>query len=83
MSYDYDRRQAARRTRKPLKLTDDEKKVLIEVLGRKLAGTNFNTIKLEDVKPNIVKSLHKKDIIFAQYQIRFTSQGYDITEKLS
>jgi len=79
MSYSYDRREAAR---KPLKLTDDEKKALTGVLGRSLRQLDFSTFELDKLKPNVVKSLNKKGIIYARYDIRFTPRGYDITEGL-
>jgi len=79
MSYDYDRREAAR---KPLVLTDDEKKALTGVLGQNLRQLDFSKFDLDKVKPNVVRSLNKKGIIYARYDIRFTPRGYDITENL-
>ena len=79
MSYNYDRRQAAR---KPIQLTDDEKKALTGVLGHGLRQLDFSKFDLDKVKSNVVKSLHKKGIIYARYDIRFTPSGYDITERL-
>ena len=69
MDYNYDRREAAR---KPVRLTEDEKKALTTTLGHNLRQLDFNTFDIGDIKPNVVKSLHKKGLIFAQYRIRFT-----------
>lgn len=78
MSHDYDRREAARR---PIKLTDDEKKALTGVLGN-LRGLDFSTFELDKLKPNIVRSLSKKGIIYSRYEIRLTPRGYNVAERL-
>lgn len=78
MSYTYDRREAAI---KPLKLTDDEKKALTGPLGQ-MRGLNYSSFQLTDLKPGVLKSLMKKKLIHAEYNVRFTPMGYDVAENL-
>ena len=65
----------------PPKITDEEKKTLVG-LGRHLSGVSFNGVDIDKFKPTAIKSLHKKGVIYAKWQIRFTERGYDFAETL-
>ena len=65
----------------PPDLSAVEKQTVMD-LGHKLSGISFNTVDIDKFKPTAIKSLHKKGVIYAKWQIRFTERGYDLAEKL-